>query len=57
MSIAGIAFLTLVVGGLSIFGLVLGFVAWWSDRPTTDVAEKARPGRPVSVSTADGHLA
>jgi hypothetical protein len=28
-----IAFLAIVVGGLSIFGLVLGFVTWWSNQP------------------------
>lgn len=33
MTLGDIAFLALVLGAFAVFGVVLGGVTWWSERP------------------------
>ena len=44
MDIEGIAFVVLVAGGLTCFGVVLAFVTWWSERPRSDQIADAPAG-------------
>jgi len=57
MTLEEIAFLVLIFGGLSIFGIVLGVVAWWSSKPASHIECRPHAAERISVSPADGHLA
>jgi hypothetical protein len=57
MSVEAIAFLVLVFGGLSVFGIVLGYVSRWSGKPDKRGEIRSGSAEGVSASIARGHMA
>ncbi|HTT83202.1 MAG TPA: hypothetical protein VMF67_06960 [Rhizomicrobium sp.] len=57
MSAEEIAFLIVVFGGLAVFGIVLGYVSWWSARPGSHAERASRTAGRISVSPAPSGMA